>query len=160
MWQVARATSAATTFFKPIRVGRDQIEFIDAGFGYNNPCEVLMEEAGRQFPGASIKALSIGTGLGKVVAIKDTEWSILTALSKMATSSQNVALRLNKSAGGGTDYFRFNVERGLEDVTLADWERASQIAAHTRNYLAEREREIQRFGESFHRTEPYGFHAE
>ena len=72
----------------------------------------------------------------------------------MATSSEKVALRLNKSAGGGTDYFRFNVERGLEDVTLADWERTSQIAAHTRNYLAEREKEIQRFGERFHRTEP------
>ncbi|KXX77753.1 Calcium-independent phospholipase A2-gamma [Madurella mycetomatis] len=37
IWQVARATSAATTFFKPIRVGRDGIEFVDAGFGHNNP---------------------------------------------------------------------------------------------------------------------------
>jgi patatin-like phospholipase/acyl hydrolase len=47
IWQVARATSAATTFFKSIELGRDKIEFIDAGFGYNNPCEVLIEEAER-----------------------------------------------------------------------------------------------------------------
>ncbi len=50
IWQVARATSAATTFFKPIKAGRDEIEFVDAGFGYNNPCEILIEEAQRQFP--------------------------------------------------------------------------------------------------------------
>ena len=135
VWEVARATSAATTFFKPIRVGRDDIEFIDAGLEYNNPCEVLMEEASRQFPGAAIKVLSIGTGLGDVVAIKDRRQSILSALSKMATSSQKVALRLNRSTGGSTDYFRFNVERGLEDAMLADWKRVSRIAAHTQNQV-------------------------
>lgn len=45
IWQVVCATSAATTFFKSIRVGRDGIEFVDAGFGYNNPREILIEEA-------------------------------------------------------------------------------------------------------------------
>src|ERR1700722_14732281 len=73
IWQVARATSAATTFFKSITVGRDGIEFIDAGFGYNNPCEILIEEARRQFPGrAQMLVLSIGTGLGDVVTIGNT----------------------------------------------------------------------------------------
>lgn len=45
IWQVARVTSAAITFFKPICVGRDGVEFIDAGFGYNNLYEVLIKEA-------------------------------------------------------------------------------------------------------------------
>ncbi|KAK3942097.1 hypothetical protein QBC46DRAFT_457725 [Diplogelasinospora grovesii] len=45
--EVAWATSAAITFFKPIRVGRDGIEFVNARFRYNNLYEVLVEEARR-----------------------------------------------------------------------------------------------------------------
>ena len=120
IWEVARATSAATTFFKPIKVGRDEIEFIDAAFGYNNPCEILIGEAKRQFPDRD-------------------------QLKSMATSSKKVADRLDGQFGEDGQYYRFNVERGLEDVTLSDWEKASNISAHTRNYLAERERDIGKF---------------
>jgi patatin-like phospholipase/acyl hydrolase len=150
VWQVARATSAATTFFKPIRVGRDGIEFVDAGFGYNNPCEALVEEAQRQFPGrGQMRILSIGTGLGGVVKIRNTRKSIIKALKNMATTSKKVALRLDSRFGDTTDYFRFNVDRGLEDITLSDWVQASQISAHTRNYLRENQRAIRKFIDAF-----------
>ena len=120
IWQVARATSAATTFFKPIRVGQDDIEFVDAGFGYNNPCEVLIEEAGRQFPGyQDMRVLSIGTGLGDVAAIGKTRRDIIDALKKMATSSKKVAASLETRFGGRGQYYRFNVDQGLQDVTLS-----------------------------------------
>ena len=149
IWEVARATSAATTFFKPIRIGRDGIEFIDAGFGYNNPCEVLIEEGQRLFPSCDrMCILSIGTGLGDVVTIKDSRLSIINALKQMATSSKKVAARLNNRFGDVGPYFRFNVDQGLQDITLSDWEKASSISAHTRNYLAENEKIIQRFVES------------
>lgn len=149
VWEVARATSAATTFFKPIRVGRDAVEFIDAGFGHNNPCEVLIEEAARRFPGRRMQILSIGTGLGDVIKIDDSRRSILNALKKMATSSKQVADRLDAQFGDDGQYFRFNVERGLEDTTLSDWKKASTISAHTQNYLREHKRPINRFLEEF-----------
>ncbi|KAK8036718.1 FabD/lysophospholipase-like protein [Apiospora phragmitis] len=148
IWQVARATSAATTFFKSIELGRDKIEFIDAGFGYNNPCEVLIEEAEKQFPDRSrLHVLSIGTGLGDVVDIQDTRWSILKALKRMASSSTAVAKKLDRQYGDGGQYHRFNVERGLVDIALSDWQQTSKISAHTHNYLQEDEnkRAIQRF---------------
>ncbi|KAF9639550.1 hypothetical protein BFW01_g11356 [Lasiodiplodia theobromae] len=90
IWEVARATSAAaTTFFKSIKCGRDEIEFIDAAFGHNNPCEILIKEARRVFPNATkFQILSVGTGLGKVAGIRDSRMSILNALEKMATSSK------------------------------------------------------------------------
>ncbi|KAG5655125.1 hypothetical protein KAF25_001898, partial [Fusarium avenaceum] len=145
IWQVARATSAATTFFKPIRVGRDGIEFIDAGFGYNNPCEVLIAEAQAQFPNRKkMQVLSIGTGLGNVVSIGDTRKSILKALKSMATTSRKVDSRLAEQYGDEGVYYRFNVDRGLDDVTLSDWEKSSNISAHTRNYLEENRRAIVR----------------
>lgn len=144
IWQVARVTSAATTFFKPIRVGRDDIEFIDAGFGYNNPCEVLIAEAQAEFPNRKMQVLSIGTGLGDVVSIDDTRKSILKALKSMATTSRKVDSRLVEQYGDEGAYYRFNVDRGLDDVTLSDWEKSSKISAHTRNYLEENRRAIMR----------------
>ncbi|KAJ5781110.1 hypothetical protein N7457_006270 [Penicillium paradoxum] len=153
IWEVARATSAATTFFKPIKVGRDEIEFIDAGFGYNNPCDKLIAEAKQAFPGRQrLRILSIGTGLGDVVEIKDTRMSILNALKQMATSSRKVAASLDEQFGDDDQYFRFNVERGLEDITLSDWEKASKISAHTSNYLSEKSRLIEKFVKSFTAT--------
>ncbi|KAK6850534.1 hypothetical protein PG987_000168 [Apiospora arundinis] len=143
IWQVARATSAATTFFKSIELGRDKIEFIDAGFGYNNPCEVLIEEAEKQFPDRSrLHVLSIGTGLGDVVGIRDSRRSILKALKTMASSSKAVATRQGGRYTDTGTYYRFNVERGLDDIALSDWQETSRIAAHTHNYLNEHERAI------------------
>ncbi|GKT52040.1 uncharacterized protein ColSpa_12221 [Colletotrichum spaethianum] len=39
----------------------------------------------------------------------------------------------------------FNVDKGLEDVTLSDWEKSSTISAHTRNYIDENWRAIEQF---------------
>ncbi|KAK2879471.1 hypothetical protein FQN49_000855 [Arthroderma sp. PD_2] len=142
-WQVARATSASATFFKPIRIGRDEIEFVDAGFGYNNPSEILIEEGQKQFPQRRrMQLLSIGTGLGDDVAIGNTRISIIKALKRMATSSKKVAARLEKQYPDDGQYYRFNVDQGLQDVKLSDWKKASKISAHTANYLDENERMI------------------
>ncbi|KAI8625843.1 acyl transferase/acyl hydrolase/lysophospholipase [Xylariaceae sp. FL1651] len=150
IWQVARATSAATTFFKSIKVGRDNVEFIDAGFGCNNPCEVLIEEARRQFPGHSLlQILSIGTGLGEVVRIDDSRLSIVKALKKMASTSTAVATKLDRQYGDTGQYYRFNVDRGLQDVTLSDWKKTSTISAHTGNYLKDNQRAVKSFVNSF-----------
>lgn len=149
IWQIARATSAATTFFKSIQLGRDRIEFIDAGFGYNNPTEILIEEAEKQFPGQQLRVLSIGTGLGSVVTIEDSRRSIIKALSKMASESTKVANRLDTKDDDRGYYYRFNVERGLDDVALSDYEKSSKIAGHTSNYLADKDRTIQKFVDNF-----------
>ncbi|KGO78332.1 Acyl transferase/acyl hydrolase/lysophospholipase [Penicillium italicum] len=150
IWEVARATSAATTFFKSIKVGRDKIEYIDAGFGYNNPCDKLIAEAKEVFPGRSdLQILSIGTGLGDAVSIKNSRLSIIEAMKKMTTSSSRVAASLSDQYGKNGQYFRFNVEHGLEDITLSDWEQASKISANTSNYLCEKSKEIEKFVKTF-----------
>lgn len=122
----------------------DEIEFIDAGFGYNNPCDVLLSEAKRLFPDAQqILVISLGTGMGNVVEIKNTRRSILDALSKMASNSNRVAREMAVRYRGSNDYFRFNVEQGLQDVTLSDCEKTSQISGHTHNYILENEEKLQ-----------------
>jgi len=34
-------------------------------------------------------------------------------------------------------YYRFNIEHGLENVSLADWKMLSEVKAHTKAYLQE-----------------------
>ncbi|KAL2887391.1 pyruvate kinase [Ceratocystis lukuohia] len=145
IWEVARATSAASTFFEPMKLGRDKIEFIDAGFGHNNPCESLIVEAKGLCQDRQMLVLSLGTGLGDVVEIGETRKSIIEALKKMSLSSKAAELRLMKQYGNTGMYHRFNVENGLGDVTLSDWELASEISAHTNNYLREHEAAIHKF---------------
>ncbi|KAI1118120.1 acyl transferase/acyl hydrolase/lysophospholipase [Nemania sp. NC0429] len=149
IWQIARATSAATTFFKSIALGRDSVEFIDAGFGHNNPCEVLIEEAERQSPAhGGLRVLSIGTGLGNVATINGRR-DILRALKKMATTSTLVAEKLNRRYAASGHYHRFNVDSGLQDIILSDWEKSSTISGHTKNYLEHNKTAIQTFVDSF-----------
>ena len=80
--------------------------------------------------------ISIGTGLNDAISIEDSRLSILSALKKMATSSEAVHRRLAKRLPEDV-YFRFDIARGPKDVTLSDWEKSSQISAHASNYLAE-----------------------
>jgi len=77
--------------------------------------------------------LSIGTGLGDVTTIDDSPASVIRALRNMATSSQNVArmLEFRSEYFFNECYFRFNVDRGLKDITISDWKEASTISAHT-----------------------------
>ena len=70
IWEAARATSAAPTFFKQIEIGRKQ-PFIDGGLGCNNPSQVVLDEAEALFGARQIGCLvSIGTGQAEVIDIK------------------------------------------------------------------------------------------
>jgi len=138
IWEVARATSAALTFFRSIACGRDSIQFMDAGFGYNNPCKLLLQEAQRVFPKCKSEdfvVVSIDTGLKDLVAVQSSRTSILLALTKMASSSQRVATEMESELGGGKRYYRFDVASGLGTIGLAEWRRNDEICTHTHIYM-------------------------
>ncbi|KAL2884710.1 Vegetative incompatibility protein HET-E-1 [Ceratocystis lukuohia] len=149
VWEVARATSAAIDFFDPIKLGCDDIEFIDASYGYSNPCEVLTMEAKNQFPDREMSILSISTGLGDVVEISDSKDSVLNALLKMATTSKYTDLKLRTAYSDTGVYHRFNVDNGLRDTTISDCHDTSRISAHTNNYLRENTHAVERFVTAF-----------
>ena len=67
MWQVARATSAAPTYFEPARLEAahpgDYWALIDGGVFANNPAACALVEARTQFPDATrFLVCSLGTG--------------------------------------------------------------------------------------------------
>lgn len=96
-----------------------------------------------------MRVLSIGTGLGDVITIGNTRLSITNALKEMATSSKKIAATLDKQYGNSGQYHRFNVDQGLRDISLSDWDKASTISAHTRNYISENQSVLQKFVDDF-----------
>lgn len=71
LWQTARATTAAPSFFKPMYIDnpRPGIRYIDGGVGLNNPSQIALTEADRIWPTSTLFCLvSIGTGKPKATS--------------------------------------------------------------------------------------------
>ena len=84
IWEAARATSAAQTFFKPITITMPPPggTFVDGGLTHNNPGELALSEAQRIWSTVKRFSLtSIGTGRSKAVKIVDTTSKKLDGLS-------------------------------------------------------------------------------
>jgi predicted acylesterase/phospholipase RssA len=71
IWEAARATSAAPSFFKPMTIKNPPppVRYVDGGLGYNNPSKLALIEAGRIWAGKDVCLVSIGTGHPSAVSI-------------------------------------------------------------------------------------------
>lgn len=151
IWEAARATSAAPTFFKQIEIGRKQ-PFVDGGWGRNNPSRVVLDEAKAVFGNRKIGCLvSIGTGQVKVISIKkpglfqrfmpgDVPADIMDVLDAIATDCEDVhEAMLGLFSNSPNTYFRLNVEHGMEGIELSEWEKLSNVEAHTAQYMMKKE---------------------
>lgn len=143
IWEVARATSAATTFFEPVTI--DDETFVDGATRANNPISYLWTEAGDNWGlhdgdlEKNIKCLvSIGTGIPSLKPFGPEFLQIGKALKEIATDTEEEAglfqehhttLFQTKRA------FRFNVIRGLEDIGLEQVSKWGAIKAATRAYV-------------------------
>jgi len=147
MWEAARATSADPTFFKRITIVINGLkeEFIDGRVRCNNPVLELIEEAGYVFAGRPIACiLSIGTGQAKAITLQDPAFfqrllptDLIRVLRDIATDCESVGMRVERQYDStpGT-YFRFNVDQGLQEVSLSEWDKHPEVTRHTRQYLA------------------------
>ena len=142
IWEAVRATSAAPAFFKRIVI--DGEPYVDGGMGCNNPVQQVLQEAELVFPERHVACIiSIGTGQARTISIPRISWfqrvlplNVLEAMRKMATdceaTAQVAARRFERTPG---IYFRFNVEQGLQEVGLEQWERLDEVRAHTGQYI-------------------------
>lgn len=144
IWEAARATSAASTFFDSITVGVPGQRFLDGGTGANNPVRHIWGEAEDLLPhGESLKdhlgcLISIGTGQPGYKPLKETVVGIGKALLAIATETEATANAFHREQSalfGNKTCFRFNVPRGLGDIGLAETEQLSAIKSMTSNYL-------------------------
>ena len=141
IWEAARATSAATTFFDPISIGPFNERFVDGALGFNNPISVSLDEAIDQWFNArnAIQCIvSIGTGEPHPGPVGENASQALATLKQMATETEKTADRFAKDRPEYVQagkYYRFNVDKGLEDVGLEHHEKIDIIAGATARYL-------------------------
>ena len=148
IWEAARATSAAPTFFKPIAIGIPPLDesFVDGGLRCNNPITQVLAEAHDLWPGRKVACVvSIGTGQVNRISIPPSTFltrniplDVVNALANIATDCEQVAAdcehRFPDSEGV---YTRFSVEQGMQDVALEEWKKMRVTKTHTDNYLRE-----------------------
>jgi len=155
IWEAARATSAAPTFFPPIKF-RDRTggEFIDGGVGCNNPTKVLIKEAKAYYRLKGYTAtrptclVSIGTGQKDLIQLNKAAsvfWfkdriglSIAPALSAIVTDCENTHDEVTLSCiddDAAHLYYRFNVPQGMQNIVLDEWAKADDIRTYTDKYM-------------------------
>lgn len=144
--EASRATSAAPTFFKPaiINIQGVTMKYVDGGLAQNNPCSVVIEEAALVFPNRKITCIiSIGTGkpstnhiekqgvVGRLIPIE-----VAKAMVRIATDTENTHQELQRRYTPRPNlYFRFNVEQGMQEVTMDEWNKLSAVMAHASQYV-------------------------
>jgi Patatin-like phospholipase len=144
IWEACCATSAATSFFDPVAVGRYGEEFVDGATGANNPVWEVWNQAqlmwGPEPLESKIKCLiSIGTGVPSLKPFQDDVFHIGQTLIAIATETEQTAERFHRHKSHLDDsgqYYRFNVDRGLEEIGLEESSKRKEIAAATRRYIA------------------------
>ncbi|KAJ6582705.1 FabD/lysophospholipase-like protein [Mycena vulgaris] len=150
IWEAARATSAAPTFFKRIKIGAPPRAeaFIDGGLGKNNPTGTLLEEAQALFPNRRIACVvSIGTGQMNPTAIPEPSvWQrvipldVIHAVAEIAADCEATNQEmLKRFVGTQGVYFRFNVDQGLQNIKLGEWDRLHEVTAHTVQYMKQQD---------------------
>ena len=149
VWEGARATSAATTFFDPITIGQYQQTFVDGGAEQNNPIQEAYDEAHAIWPDREIECLvSIGTGLSPLEAFGRNLKEVGKTLVHIATEADTTHSLFAGNHPQLPQYtdeapikrlYRFQVARGLDDVGMAEHAKIPEIADATQNYMEQAE---------------------
>ena len=155
IWQAGRATSATGLAFKAIQIGQSQ--FTDEGAGAFNPAPQLLDEAViNEWPGRELGVfVSIGTGKRPSgTGNKQHEWwegFIGGAVGNFAEARRRLIAKIEgceethqymrrehlAKRGVNPDcYYRLNVEVGVGEFGMNEWNRLADISTSTRRYLA------------------------
>jgi predicted acylesterase/phospholipase RssA len=138
IWEACRATSAATTFFDPITIGKYGQTFIDGAVLYNNPVQLVQREASQLWPGRKTVMVSVGTGAAPSRSFEGNLLSIVKSMKNIVAQTERTAndfFHANQEMMTERRLFRFNVTSGLEHVKLAEYEEVGAIADATQVYL-------------------------
>ena len=154
IWEVARATSAAPTFFAPIHL--DDNVFVDGGVIANNPTQEALREIAFLYGdllGTSL--VSIGSGISDDALLPASLFSgkgthsprlknYIRLLRETTTQTEltNADVHLEASMNINFDYFRFNTSSERR-IPLDDWDASgrtrTEIEVSTKNSLESEE---------------------
>jgi predicted acylesterase/phospholipase RssA len=138
VWEACCATSAATTFFDPITIGKFGQTFADEGLLYNNPIQLIDREAKSIWPERDAVIVSIGTGSVPNNSFTGNLKHIVETMSKILMQTERTAGDFYQSHTDMVNddlLFRFRVTHGLADVGLKGYNKVPHITDATETYL-------------------------
>ncbi|KEF55615.1 uncharacterized protein A1O9_08365 [Exophiala aquamarina CBS 119918] len=137
IWEAARATSAAPTYFENF----DNKVMKSVRY---NPVNSLYEEARSLWPESNIQLVSIGAGGGPRNTFTSSLGDHIKAFNRILTDSEDEARRFEYFHTGMAfqlTLYRFNVIDGLQNVALDEYRAVRDIQLATDQYLHHRETE-------------------
>ena len=155
IWQAGRATAATQLAFKPIQIGQSQ--FIDEGAGKYNPAPQVLDEAIiNEWPGRELGVfVSIGTGkrpsgpsrnngaewwegfMGGLGDFAEAKRRLISKIEGCEETHQSMVNEILPKRGiNPENYYRLNVEVGVGEFGMNEWQRLADISTSTRRYLA------------------------
>ena len=147
--------------FKPIQIG--QSVFHDEGAGKFNPAPQVLDEAAlNEWPGRDVGVfVSIGTGKRQAGSTpqQHTRWEgvLAAGMGDFAEARKRLIAKIEDCEvihesmvkehlprrGVSTDnYYRLNVEVGVGEFGMNEWNRLADISTNTRRYLAKSDTEL------------------
>ncbi|QRV92256.1 kinesin light chain [Ceratobasidium sp. AG-Ba] len=146
VWQVLSATMAHPEMFKPtdIGLGHLRLSFVDGGLGCNNPTAHVLAEVKAILPSRDMSSLvCIGAGHPDTIQVpQHTAFSrlmptnVLNLTRAISLDAERVAQEMEvRFRSAPSSYFRFSVDQGMQGVEVGEWEKLSQVAAHTQAYM-------------------------
>ena len=160
IWEAARATSAAPTFFQPITINR--VQYGDGGTEWNNPTAEAMAEAHHIWPSRPIGCLlSLGTGLEGAIQLSEGNGELSQGFSRSLLEKlspqtpfqvevaeycvasliscesihRKVSEKFPERIVPNRNYFRFNVPQGMSKIGIEDWKNVGDIISLTEVYM-------------------------
>jgi patatin-like phospholipase/acyl hydrolase len=145
--EIARATSAAPTFFPPLHLTRDNKEYalVDGGVFVNNPSMAAYAEARSLYRGASqIIVVSVGTGDRQDQITYDAakNWGLFGWAKQIVPvfmDSVSEAVDYELRALPGCTYYRLqvsNLQRASSDMDDVDPENLKNLQAVAEEYVS------------------------
>lgn len=153
VWEAARATSSAPTFFVPVNIGQKQ--YVDGAIIANNPSAVALAEASVLFPTLPIEVfVCIGTGRAR-----DREWKAVgfaqwaSKLFDLTMSSDLTHLLigtiLSSGEGQSQRYWRFDAEHEVVPaVSETSADLIDRLLANTDTYIHEKRQAFEAVGKA------------
>lgn len=155
IWEAGRATCATALAFKPIKVG--QSVFLDEGAGRYNPAPQILEEAVcNEWPGRDVGVfISIGTGKRpdgtnqqqhlwwegfvstSVGDFAEARRRLISKIEDCEKTHQGMKDHLAKRQVNPENYYRLNVNVGVGEFGMNEWNRLAEISTNTRMYLGD-----------------------
>lgn len=146
VWQACCATAALPPLFYPIYAGQQHLEeqLIAGDVKISNPTMKAIEEA-KSIWGSRKVACLVNIGTGRTDVIKFSLLSstssqkgdiLLQLLKEIGSNSEAVARECERRFPGlDSIYTRLNVDRGMEEVGMVEWNKHSEMVTHAKQYL-------------------------